>query len=115
MKKGHHYPHLWKTGPDPERHHRFDTWIQQRNQAQWRSEEWDLDFETWLAIWEPHWHLRGRCRGHMCMSRIDWDLPWSADNVAIITREEHARLQSRAKSAGRVSAARQREKEKKCK
>ena len=115
MKPGEQYPHVWVTGPDPERHARYRIWAQQRNQAQWRGEEWDLDFDTWLQLWEPLWHLRGRCRGSWCMSRLDWDLPWSAANVAIITREEHAQLQSRAKSLGRLSGARSRKKEQRCK
>jgi hypothetical protein len=112
MKKGHVYPHLWKTGPDPERHHRYDIWLQQRNQAEWRGEEWDLSFEQWLVLWEPDWHRRGRTRGCMCMTRRDWDQPWSADNVEIITREQHARHQRERRLAGEVSAARQHLKEK---
>jgi hypothetical protein len=115
MNKGEQYPHVWITGTDPERHARYRIWAQQRNQALWRGEGWELTFDTWLAIWESLWPRRGRCRGHMCMSRSDWDLPWSPDNVSIITREEHARLQSRAKSLGRISRARSREKEHKCK
>jgi hypothetical protein len=111
MKKGHVYPHLWKTGPDPERHRRYDIWLQQRNQAEWRGEEWDLSFEQWLVLWEPDWHLRGRERGCKCMTRINWDEAWSADNVEIITREQHARHQRERRLAGEVSVARQHLKE----
>lgn len=116
MNKGQQYPEKWKSGPDPERHRRFDFWIQQRNQALWRGETWDLDFDTWYRIWEPLWHLRGRTRGSFCMSRRDWDGAWTESNVEIVPREVHAGRQREHKAAGWVSPARQREliKEQKC-
>jgi hypothetical protein len=42
------------------------------------------------------------------MSRLDWSLPWTLDNVAIITREAHARLQGDARAAGWSSTAQRR-------
>ena len=88
-------PHIWRTGPDPIRHKQYRVWLQQRNQALWRGEGWDedLDFDRWLSIWGDQYHLRGRTRGTLCMTRCDWELPWSPTNVEIVTREEHARRQ----------------------
>jgi hypothetical protein len=117
VKKGHQYPHVWKIGPDPELHRRYEIWLQQRNQAQWRGETWQIPFDTWLALWQHLWHLRGRRRGCVCMSRIDWDGAWEISNVEIVPREVHTRQQREHRAAGWVSPARQKEidKEQKCK
>jgi hypothetical protein len=92
------------------RHQQFRVWGQQKNQAQWREEGWTIDFETWARMWNEsgQWENRGRERGTYCMSRIDWSLPWTADNVAIITREQHAQLQGDARAAGWCSVAQKR-------
>jgi len=91
-------------------HRQYLTWLQQRNQAQWREEGWTIDFDTWKQIWTDsgQWANRGRERGTYCMSRLDWSLPWTADNVAIITREAHARLQGLARAQGWSSTAQKR-------
>ena len=104
-------PQLWKTGPDPEEHRRYRTYIQQKNQAQWREEGWTISFETWKRLWADsgQWFNRGRERGCWCMSRIDWSLPWTTDNVAVITREAHAKLQGDARGAGWSSIAQKRQ------
>jgi hypothetical protein len=86
-------PHLWTTGPDPVLHKKHRIWIQQKNQAQWRGEAWKFSFRKWLDMWEPYWHLRGREVGCMCMTRIDSNRAWTAKNVEIVTRQEHARRQ----------------------
>ncbi len=104
----HPRPHLWKTGPDPELRKRYYVWLQQRNQALYRDEGWHIEFDAWLRLWEPYWHLRGRERGTMCMTRRDWSLPWTLDNVQVITRSEHARAQGAAKAAGWCSVAQKR-------
>ena len=98
-------PHRWRTGTDPELHRKFTAWRQQRNQALHRREEWDLTLEVWIRIWGDFWRERGRTRGSRCMSRIDWEQGWTETNVAIVTREEHARAQGlhRARVAGRFA------------
>lgn len=111
MKKGQQYPSLWVTGPDPETHRRYRQFIQQRNQAQWRGETWLLTFAEWLAIWGDQYHRRGRERDCICMSRCDWDGPWSVSNTELITREDHARRQADHRAAGWSSVARQRQRE----
>lgn len=103
-------PQAWITGPDPELHRRYRIWIQQKNQAQWREEGWDISFERWQALWDEsgQWLNRGRARGDYCMTRIDRELPWTESNVQIITREEHARIQGALSVSGYRSPAQQR-------
>ena len=100
-------PQLWKAGPDPHRHRQYLTWLQQKNQAQYREEGWDISFEAWCDLWDRsgQWDNRGRERGCYCMTRTDWGLPWTLDNVQIITREAHAKLQGQAQSSGWRSIA----------
>ena len=104
----HPRPHLWIMGPDPELRVKYYAWLQQRNQALWRSEDWHIDFDSWLALWGDAWPLRGRTKGSMCMTRKDWSLPWTLDNVHVITRSEHAKAQGQAKAAGWCSVAQKR-------
>ena len=103
-------PQVWITGPDPEEHNRYRIWTQQKNQAQWRDEGWNISFAEWKQIWAEsgQWANRGRERGDWCMSRRDWSLPWTPDNVAVITRETHAKLQGDARAAGWSSIAQKR-------
>lgn len=82
-------PHLWKTGPDPVQHEKYRAFIQQRNQAQWRGETWHLSFDQWLDLWGDQYHLRGRQRDTLCLTRKDYSRPWSTDNCEIISRQEH--------------------------
>jgi hypothetical protein len=82
-------PNAWITGPDPLRHKQYLVWLQQKNQAQYRKEGWDIDFDRWLEIWGDLWFYRGRGSEDFCMTRLDFDLPLTADNVEVITRLEH--------------------------
>lgn len=103
-------PHIWKAGPDPVLHKKYLTWLQQRNQAQYREEGWTISFEEWVQVWDAsgQWLNRGRVKGTWCMTRRDWGLPWSLDNIEIVTREEHAKLQGQALAAGWRSVAQKR-------
>lgn len=97
-------PHVWVSGPDPERHKRYLQWLQQRNQARFRGEEWELEFDDWLAIWGSNIQYRGRQKGSMTMVRIDYERPWSNTNARIVDRKEHSRVQlevTRMKRAGK--------------
>lgn len=82
-------PDLWISGPDPVLHEKYRVWGQQKNQAQWRRESWDLPFDVWVEIWGDLYEQKGQTSDCMCMTRIDLDLPWHKDNVRIITRKEH--------------------------
>lgn len=86
-------PHVWVSGPDPERHKRYLQWLQQRNQAQFRGEVWNLEFDDWLMIWGDNIRYRGRQKGSMTMVRCDYDQPWSNTNARIVDRMEHAQVQ----------------------
>lgn len=103
--KGKPRPQTWVTGTDPVVHKKYRVFIQQRNQANFRQEGWDIDFDRWTTIWGEMWDHRGREKGCYCMSRRDWSLPWTTDNVAIITREDHARMQAQARMSGWRSIA----------
>lgn len=100
-------PHRWVTGPDPEEHRKYRVYIQQKNQAQWRGEGWAISFEQWKQLWDQsgQWHNRGRQRDCYCMTRRDVDVTWQPDNVMIITREQHSKMQSAMAHAGYRSPA----------
>jgi hypothetical protein len=87
-------PDRWKSGPDPQMHERYKKWQQNRNQAKYRKEEWNLSFHEWLSIWGDDIEKRGRTWDSMTMMRNDWTKPWSKDNVIIVTRQEHGLLQA---------------------
>jgi hypothetical protein len=99
---------MWISGPDLVRHQQHVAWRQQKNQAQWRGETWSLDFDSWIELWGDLWHLRGRQVDDYCMTRRDWELPWTLDNTHVITRSQHAKMQGYHTSTGWVSPARQR-------
>lgn len=100
-------PQAWVSGPDPEEHKKYRTFIQQRNQAQWRGEGWTITFEQWKQIWDEsgQWHNRGRERSCYCMTRQDHLEPWSEHNVEVVTREAHSRHQSALAHSGYQSPA----------
>ncbi len=100
-------PDKWVTGPDPVEHRKYRTFIQQKNQAQWRGEGWSISFDEWKLLWDisGQWENRGRARSCYCMTRRDHLMPWSIDNVVIITREQHSRQQSALSHSGYRSPA----------
>jgi hypothetical protein len=100
-------PQAWKSGPDPEEHKKYRVFIQQKNQAQWREEPWQITFEEWKQLWDEsgQWHNRGRERSCYCMTRRDVMEPWTKHNAVVISREEHSRKQSALTHAGYRSIA----------
>jgi hypothetical protein len=84
-------PHVWKSGTDPVRHEQYTQWLRQRAQAHFRKEDWQLEFDDFVAVWGLNWHNRGRASEDMCMTRDDYDLPWHTSNVTIVPRHEHVR------------------------
>ena len=82
-------PNAWVTGTDPLTHEQYRAFIQCRNQARFRSEPWTLSFEEWCAAWAGLWHLRGRSRDSLCITRADGRGTWSAANIMIVTRSQH--------------------------
>lgn len=87
--KGSLFPDRWVSGPDYDTHLKYRQWLQQKNQAQWRNETWNLTFDEWCQSWGDLYEERGRAPNQYCMSRDDLDGPWTVDNVIVITRKEH--------------------------
>lgn len=58
---------------------------QQRAQANYRKEAWDMGFDEWMNLWleDDKWSLRGRGPESLRMRRIDATIPWSVNNVII--------------------------------
>lgn len=82
-------PGTWKSGPDPVRHAQYMAWAKSRAQAHFRKELWELTYEQWVTAWAGQWHLRGRSKHSVCITRADHELSWTWDNVQVITRAEH--------------------------
>ena len=79
-KLGQKLPHMWKTGPCERTHKQYVVFAQQKNQANWRNEDWQLTFQEWQTVWEPKWDTgRGR----------------SGDCYCLVTRSEHVSKQSK--------------------
>lgn len=79
-------PHTWVTGTDPLRHEQYQAFLRAKAQANFRNEGWELTFPEWARAWDPYWHQRGRGPGQRIMSRKDWRLPWTTDNIMICDR-----------------------------
>ncbi len=88
-KSGKIYPHIWKYGPDPFKHEIHENFLKAKAQAMFRKEGWDFEFEEFYDLWKDDWHNRGRAAENVCLTRQDWDLPWSKTNCYIISRKEH--------------------------
>jgi len=101
-------PHAWRSGPDPVAHAQYRAYIQQRNQAQFRGEIWNLTLAEWRELWADLWPLRGRGREDYCMTRRDWTGDWTVDNTHVITRRQHAQMHGRHRFEGYRSPARER-------
>jgi hypothetical protein len=86
-------PHVWRSGPDLEEHRKYRAFIQHRNQSQFRNEPWEITWEQYKELWRDRWHQRGRTRDTYCLTRINYDLPWSVSNCDVITRADHNRRQ----------------------
>lgn len=87
-QRGKQLPQRWVTGPCPKTHDMYRTFIQQRNQANYRKEPWNFEFDDWKLKWWDNWDLKGRKKGQLCMSRIDATQEWHKCNVQILTRED---------------------------
>jgi|MesohylFT_1024984.scaffolds.fasta_scaffold67921_3 hypothetical protein len=84
-------PHVWIIGSDAGKfkHDMYHPWQLAKAQANFRHEDWTLEFEDYYQLWKDHWHNRGRSSENMCMTRNDIEGPWSADNVYLIQRKLH--------------------------
>jgi hypothetical protein len=96
-------PHLWKSGPDPVRHHLREQCQRRRAQAWYRGEQWIITEEQFIELWlkDDRYLLKGRANHNLCMTRQDPDLDWSLDNVVFITRAEHYQNCNNHKKSGK--------------
>lgn len=66
-------------------------WADQKRNAQRRRIGWHLTLKGFIEVWEGKFHLRGKRRDALVMTRIDLDQPFTKDNVKIVTLAESAR------------------------
>src|SRR6516164_4696462 len=85
----------------------WQRFYEQRRAAGQRGVEWQLDFRTWLEIWQAsgHLHQRGRCKGSYQMCRSGDIGPYASSNVRIDLMENNASEAQAAKQ--RIRLARQ--------
>lgn len=91
-------PNRWVSGPDPKMREVYYAWKKHQSQAWYRNETYELTYEDWLSLWpgDTFWQ-RGRTRGSLVLSRIDFYGPWSMDNVIVETRTEQVTRANQAK------------------
>ena len=87
---GKQHPERWAGTKDPVRHKMYKTFVQQRNQANFRKEGWTLVFDEWADIWEASgkWEQKGRRLDDFCSTRKDHNQAWTKDNFIIMSRRE---------------------------
>lgn len=84
-------PHTWIIGAEAGsyKHDMYLPWLRAKAQANFREEGWELSFEDYFQLWDGKWEQRGRASDQLCMSREDFELPWSLSNCVIVTRNDH--------------------------
>ena len=87
------YPKTWKSGPDEINHKLYTDCQRARAQAWYRGEEWYITEQEYIRLWreDDRYLKKGRTVECLCLSKIDYTLPWTMDNVHFITRREHFR------------------------
>ena len=91
-------PHC-RRYPDPIDHKLFMDCMRARAQAWYMGQEWEITEDEYIAMWREGdlYQRKGRHNEDYCMVRKNYDLPWTLDNVQIITRLEHYQICSREK------------------
>ena len=74
--------------PLPSNHPRT-RFSQHRASAKARGIEFNLTFEQWWQLWEPHWEKRGQKSHEMCMCRKADIGAYEVGNVRIATNKEN--------------------------
>ena len=93
-------PKFWgERLPDKETHAKYMPFLKAKAQANYRQEGWNMVFDEWLVLWNDKWHNRGRASTDYCLTRIDYEKPWSLNNCEVIERKEHLR---RMKHQGKI-------------
>lgn len=97
------YPQTWLSGPDEINHRLYTDCQRARAQAWYRGEEWFITEQEYIDLWRTNdrYLRKGRTVDSLCMAKIDYDLPWSKDNVQFLDRREHFRQCSKLHRPGR--------------
>ena len=100
--KGKERPQVWLIGEDAGsyKHSMYHPWQKARAQANFRGEEWTLEFEDFYQLWKDEWNNRGRDGTSMCMTREDYDGVWSKENTCLMVRAELIKRQNKYRSKG---------------
>jgi len=85
----------------------IERYFEQRQAAKQRGVEWQLDFRTWLEIWQAsgHLHQRGRCKGSYQMCRSGDIGPYASSTVRIDRMEANASEGQQTKKRIRLERA----------
>lgn len=94
-------PHVWKSGPDIDRHNKYYYWAMHRSQALFRAEEYLLSFDDFVNLWGDQWNQRGRKSYSLILTRKDMEGAWSVSNCHLMERLQHIRLMAKYKKLKR--------------
>jgi hypothetical protein len=87
--KGRLRPDMWKSGPDPLVHRKYQPFLCARSQAAYRLEDWELTWDQWQELWPDHlWDQRGRKTDELALTRKNHKGAWSIDNCHVVTRKQ---------------------------
>ena len=79
----------YKRYKDPLLHEMRRAYIRARAQAEYRNQNWDLEFEDYCLLWNNLWINRGRNGKQLQMCRIDQSKGWFKNNIIIQSRTQH--------------------------
>lgn len=61
----------------------------QRNMAIYRKIEWNITYDEWIEWWGDNIEKRGRKTNDLVMGRIDFQGPYSLENIVLRTHREN--------------------------
>jgi len=94
-------PERWITGPDPLRREKYYAYLKHKAQCNFRGEDYELTWQDWETMWSDQQFLqRGKTVDSLCLTRIDYDLPWAEYNCQIVTRKDHLKRNSEFRRNG---------------
>jgi hypothetical protein len=94
-------PHVWIIGSDVVDHKLYIDCQRAKAQAKYRNEVWEITEQEYIKLWRQDdlYKKKGRSIDHVCLTRIDFDLEWTVDNVEIISRHDHYKRSYQHKKA----------------
>ena len=84
-------PHIWRSGPDEQRHYQYQRWHCHRAQAHFRGEEHTITFEDYVEVWGDKWSQRGKLAHSLVLTRKDLEKGWHKDNICLMEKLQHLR------------------------